>query len=97
MSRTRWAIVALSFAMMIAISAWVVRGAMTKNGGLPSLPLWAHALALGFVLLEAASRSIKIMWGAHCLSIPLSFGTALRTSLGGDFASCLNWQNRDLP
>ncbi len=43
----------------------------------------------GLVLIEATSRSIKIQWGAHALSIPLSYGAAVRTSLGGDFASCL--------
>jgi hypothetical protein len=74
---------------MIAISAWYVHGAMTKHGSLPALPWWAHALAFGFVLLEAASRSVKIQWGAHCLSIPLTYGAAVRTSVGGDFASCL--------
>ncbi|HYV96531.1 MAG TPA: lysylphosphatidylglycerol synthase transmembrane domain-containing protein [Gemmatimonadaceae bacterium] len=89
MTRSRWLIVAASFAAMIAISVWIVRGAMTKHDVIPSIPLWAHALALGFVLLEAASRSIKIQWGAHALHIPLSYGAAVRTSVGGDFASCL--------
>lgn len=89
MSRNRWLIVGLSFAAMIGISVYVVRGAMRKYGVLPMLPWWAHALAFGFVLLEALSRSIKIQWGAHALRIPMSYGLAVRTSLGGDFASCL--------
>jgi uncharacterized protein (TIRG00374 family) len=89
MSRNRWIILVVSFAAMIAISAYVVVGAMQKHGTLPLLPWWAHALAFGFVLLEAASRSIKIQWGAHALHIPMSYEVAVRTSLGGDFASCL--------
>ena len=74
---------------MLAISGWIVWSAMGKNGGLPALPLWTHALALTLVLVEAASRSVKIQWGAHALRIPLSYSAAVRTSLGGDFASCL--------
>lgn len=89
MSRNRWIIVAVSFAAMIGISAYVVRGAMHKYGTLPMIPWWAHALAFGFVLLEALSRSIKIQWGAHALNIPMGYGLAVRTSLGGDFLSCL--------
>ena len=89
MSRNRWLIVAVSFAAMIGISVYVVRGAMGKYGTLPMLPWWSHALAFGFVLLEALSRSIKIQWGAHALHIPMGYGLAVRTSLGGDFASCL--------
>jgi uncharacterized protein (TIRG00374 family) len=89
MSRNRWIIVAVSFAAMIGISVYVVRGAMGKHGTLPMLPWWSHALAFGFVLLEALSRSIKIQWGAHAMHIPMGYGLAVRTSLGGDFASSL--------
>jgi uncharacterized protein (TIRG00374 family) len=89
MPRSRLIIVVVSFAAMIAVSVWVVLGAMGKHGTLPSLPLWAHGMAFAFVLCEAATRSIKIQVGAHAFGIPLTFWAAVRTSLGGDFASAL--------
>jgi uncharacterized protein (TIRG00374 family) len=88
-SRTRWIIVALSFAAIFAVSGWVVWSAFGKHGTPPPVPVWAHAVALGFALLEIVSRTIKIQWGAKALAIPLPFSLSLRTCLGGDFASCL--------
>jgi hypothetical protein len=88
-SRSRWIIVVLSFAAMLSVSGWIVWSALSQHGRPPVVPLWAHALALALVLVEIASRATKIRWGASALDIPLSFSTALRTCLGGDFASCL--------
>ena len=89
MSRTRWAVVALSFAAMLGVSTWIVWNALSKHGSLPAVPLWAHAMALAFVALEIASRGAKVQWGAWSVSIRVPFWTAVRMSLGGDLASCL--------
>jgi uncharacterized protein (TIRG00374 family) len=53
------------------------------------LPWWAHLAALGIVILEIATRSVKIHWSAAALRIPLRFGTSLRVCLGGDFAASI--------
>jgi len=89
LSRSRWIIVALSFAAMLTISGLIVWSAMTKHGRPPMVPLWAHSAAFAFVILEIVSRSVKIQWGAAALSIPLSFWAAVRTCLGGDFVASL--------
>ena len=89
MSRTRWALVALSFAVMITVTGWIVWNAFHKHGPPPAVPLWAHAAALAFVAVEIGSRAVKIQWGARAVSVRVSFWTAVRTCLGGDLASCL--------
>jgi hypothetical protein len=81
--------VVVSFAATIGITAYVLRAGLAHPGPHPSLPLWAHAAALLFVLLEIGTRSVKIHWAAAALRIPLEFGTSLRVCLGGDFAASI--------
>lgn len=88
MSITRWLLTALSFAVMLGASAWVV----TKNwppGGMPWLAWQAHAAALAAVCVESATRALKIQASARAVGLPLRFGTALRVCLGGDFAAAI--------
>lgn len=89
MSFRRWVLVALSFAATIGITAYILRRGMSHPGAHPILPLWAHAAAFVAVLLEIATRSVKIHWSAAALRIPLRYGTSLRVCLGGDFAAAI--------
>jgi uncharacterized membrane protein YbhN (UPF0104 family) len=88
MSRSRWLITILSFAAMLAASAWVVAATWPADG-MPWLPWQAHAGALASVVAEIVARTEKIRLSARAVGIPLGFGTALRTCLAGDFAAAI--------
>jgi uncharacterized protein (TIRG00374 family) len=88
MSTTRWLVTALSFALMLGASAWVV-ASNWPPGGMPWLPWPAHAAALAVVTAEVATRAAKIQWSGRAVGIPLRFGTALRVCLAGDFAAAI--------
>ncbi|HJU72123.1 MAG TPA: lysylphosphatidylglycerol synthase transmembrane domain-containing protein [Gemmatimonadaceae bacterium] len=49
----------------------------------------AHLLALAAVAVETVSRASKLTLSARAIGEKLSLGTALRTSLGGDFAAAI--------
>ena len=89
MSRTRWIVLLLSFAATTGVTAYILAKGMSRPGLHPVLPWWAHLAALGIVILEIATRSVKIHWSAAALRIPLRFGTSLRVCLGGDFAASI--------
>ena len=88
MTPTRWLITALSFAATIGVSIYMIAGWWSSGMSL-SLPPRAHLLALLAVVVEVAARSFKIRWSARAAGISLKFGTAVRTSLGGDFAAAI--------
>jgi len=88
-SPVRWFLVALSFAAAVAASGYVVWSTWPAEGGTVGLPLLAHAFGAGAFLLELFSRAWKIQLSARALRIPLGFGTALRTCLGGDFGAAV--------
>lgn len=88
MSLKRWLITGLSFALTLGISLYIVITRWPK-GGTPFLPWPAHALALSAVLLEITTRAYKIVLSARALNIRVSFLTAVRVSLGGDFAAAI--------
>ena len=89
MSPRRWAILILSFAATIGVTAYILRSGFATPGPHPTLPAWAHGTALLVVLLEIATRSVKVHWSAAALRIPLRFGTSLRICLGGDFGASI--------
>ena len=89
MSLRRWLILIVSFSVTIGITAYVLRAGFASPGPHPSLPLWAHGLALLAVFLEIGTRAVKIHWSGAALRIPLRFGTSLRVCLGGDFAASI--------
>ncbi len=89
MSLRRWIILILSFAATIGVSAYIVWRGWAKGGAPPPIPLAAHGLALLAVFAEVVTRTVKIQWSAGALRIPLSFGTAMRVCLGGDFAASI--------
>ncbi|HET7456449.1 MAG TPA: lysylphosphatidylglycerol synthase transmembrane domain-containing protein [Gemmatimonadaceae bacterium] len=82
----RWAVTGVSFAAAVGASLWVVASTWPA-GGAAALPWGAHALALSATLLEIGSRAVKVHLSARALGISLSYGAALRTVLGGDFAA----------
>lgn len=88
MTRTRWLITILSFALMIGASVWVV-ATNWPAGGMPALAWGAHAAALLAVTTEVLTRALKIQASAHAVGLPLKFGTAVRVCLGGDFAAAI--------
>jgi uncharacterized protein (TIRG00374 family) len=88
MNPTRWLLTALSFAATIGVSIYMIAG-WSQGGTSLALPPIAHALALTAVVIEVTARSLKIRWSARAAGIPLRFGTALRTCLGGDFAAAI--------
>ena len=89
MSPARWLLAALSFAAAIGASLYVVYTSWPAQRNPAIVPIWGHALAAGCVALELFFRSVKIRLSAAAVRVPLSLGTALRTSLGGDFAAAV--------
>lgn len=89
MSLRRWAIVVVSFAAAIGVSAYIVWKGWAHDGPRPAIPLSAHLLALVAVLLEITTRSFKLHWSAASLRIPLKLGTSLRVCIGGDFGASI--------
>lgn len=89
MTPRRWLVVALSFAVVLGISGYIVWRGWAREGTIPVLPLWAHGLAIGVVLAEVLTRGLKISLSAASLRIPLKLSTAIRTILGGDFAAAI--------
>lgn len=89
MSSFRWLLTALSFALTIAASLWVVARSWPHGGGTLAMPLWVHGIALALMLAEVAMRAVKLVWSARALGTPMPFRTAMRTCLGGDFVAAL--------
>jgi uncharacterized protein (TIRG00374 family) len=88
MTWRRWLFTALSFTAVIGVSAYFVVG-WWREGGAIGLPLRAHMFALAAVVTEILTRSWKITWSAKAAHIELSFMTALRTTLAGDFGASI--------
>jgi uncharacterized protein (TIRG00374 family) len=88
MTPTRWLLTALSFAATIGVSIYMVAG-WWQTGMTLALPPRAHLLAISAVIIEVVARSFKLRWSARAAGINLKFSTAVRTSLGGDFAAAI--------
>ena len=84
----RWLITIVSFASMFGASAWVVAHNWPV-GGMPWLAWTAHAAALTALCIEMATRALKIQASAFAVGMPITFGTAVRVCLGGDFAAAI--------
>jgi uncharacterized protein (TIRG00374 family) len=84
----RWVFTALSFAAVIGVSVYaVISGA--PHGVNLKIPLLAHVLAFTAFAVEVAARSLKLTLSAKAVRTDLSFTTAVRTSLGGDFGAAI--------
>lgn len=88
MSWRRWLLTVVSFGFMFGTSAWVVSGHWPA-GGMPWLAWPVHAVALATVTAELLTRAFKIQASARACGIPLTFGTAMRVCLAGDFAAAI--------
>lgn len=90
MSPLRWLLTLASFAAAIGASVYVVWSTWPEaGGGTVSLSWLAHAAAAGALALEVLSRAAKIQLSASALRVPLRFGAAVRTCLGGDFGAAI--------
>jgi uncharacterized protein (TIRG00374 family) len=88
MTWKRWAFTAASFAAVIGISIFFILR-WWRAGSAIVLPPMAHLLASAAVLTEISTRTLKITWSAKAAGIDLSFMTALRTTLAGDFGAAI--------
>jgi len=88
MTWRRWTYTAVSFAAVIGVSVFFILR-WWRAGSAIGLPLQAHLLAIAAVLTEILTRSWKITWSAKAAHIELSFVTALRTTLAGDFGASI--------
>ncbi|MEP6690414.1 MAG: lysylphosphatidylglycerol synthase transmembrane domain-containing protein [Gemmatimonadaceae bacterium] len=86
MNAKRWALAIISFAGAIGVSVYMVWTSWPDKRA-PVLPLSAHLLALLAAVVDLLARGAKIQYSGRALGIPLSLGTGLRTSLGGDFGA----------
>lgn len=89
MTPFRWVLTFLSFATAVGASIFVVASEWPEGGAPLGLPLWAHIAALGIVAVDLTARTLKVQLSARAVRVPLSFRTALRMSLGGDFAASI--------
>ena len=83
----RWIFTAISFAAVIGVSVYAIRGA--PHGARLTIPWQAHVLAFLAFAVEVVTRSFKLTWSARAVGTRLPFMTSLRTSLGGDFAASI--------
>jgi len=88
MTPFRWFLTALSFALTIGVSVYMIFG-WSHTGASLVLPPRAHLLALSAVAVEVLARALKIRWSARAAGITLPLRTALRTCLGGDFGAAI--------
>ncbi|HYC49681.1 MAG TPA: flippase-like domain-containing protein [Gemmatimonadaceae bacterium] len=79
---------AVSFAAVIGVSVYAVRSGAPEGINL-AIPALAHLLAFSAFVVEVVTRSVKLIASAKAVGTYMSFGTALRTSLGGDFAASI--------
>ena len=84
----RWILTAISFAAVIGVSVYAVRSGAPEGLTL-AIPPEAHLLAFLAFTAEVGFRSFKLTSTAKAVRTYMSFGTALRTSLGGDFAAAI--------
>jgi len=84
----RWLLTAISFAAVIGVSVYAVRSGAPQGINLAIPPL-AHLLAFSAFAIEVITRSVKLTSSALAVGTHMTFGTAVRTSLGGDFAASI--------
>lgn len=84
----RWIWTAISFAVVVAVSVYAILRDAPADVRL-NIPAWAHVLAALAFAVEVGTRSLKLTWSAKSIGTRLPLTTALRTSLGGDFAASI--------
>jgi uncharacterized protein (TIRG00374 family) len=89
MTPKRWILTAISFLFAIGASVYIIRSSWSEEGARVGLPLWGHLACLAAASLEVLTRAIKIRLSGAAVRIPFSVRTAIRVSLGGDFAGAI--------
>ncbi len=89
MSPARWALAIASFALAIAVSVYIILTSWPQQHHTVTVSPLTHLVLLGIALLELGSRAAKVRLSAASLRIPMTFGTALRASAGGDFGAAI--------
>jgi len=85
----RWALVAISFAAAITVSIYIVESSWPAAQMTVWPSIGTQALLLAIALLELGARGAKVRLSAAALRIPMTYGTALRASAGGDFGAAI--------
>jgi uncharacterized protein (TIRG00374 family) len=85
----RWLLAILSFLAAIGVSLYIVLTSWPYQHHAVSVSVTAHFILLGVALLELGARAGKVWLSAASLRIPMTFGTALRASAGGDFGAAI--------
>jgi uncharacterized protein (TIRG00374 family) len=85
----RWILAVVSFAAAIAVSLYIVRSSWPAENAAVSVSPLVHAALLALALLELGARGLKVRLSAAALSIPMTYGSALRASAGGDFGAAI--------
>src|SRR4249919_2863433 len=88
MTWKRWVFTAVSFAAVMGVSGFFV-WRWWRAGSTIILPPRSHLFAIAAVVVEILTRTLKITWSAKAAAIKLSFMTALRTTLAGDFGASI--------
>ena len=88
MTWKRWVFTAVSFAAVLGVSGWFI-WRWWRAGSAIVLPARSHIFAITAVLVEIITRAWKITWSAKAAHIKLSFFTATRTTLAGDFGGSI--------
>jgi glycosyltransferase 2 family protein len=88
-SYKRWLLAIASFAAAMAASLFIVYTSWPQENAAVSVSFGAHVVLLAVSLLELSARGAKVRLSAASLRIPMSFGTALRASAGGDFGGAI--------
>ncbi|HEX4933550.1 MAG TPA: lysylphosphatidylglycerol synthase transmembrane domain-containing protein [Gemmatimonadaceae bacterium] len=89
MTPIRWILTAVSFLATFGVSAYVIASNWPAEGAPLGLPWWAHLLCLGAWGLDIFFRVAKIHYSARAIGVPITWGTIVRTTLGGDFAAAI--------
>src|SRR4051812_9980397 len=88
MTWKRWVFTAVSFAAVLGVSrGFLGRGWRGESAFSP--PPRSHIFAISAVFVEIITRAWKITWSAKAAHIKLSFFTATRTTLAGDFGGSI--------
>jgi len=89
MTPFRWLLAIVSFAAAIAVGIHFAEVSWHAEQARVSPSLLTQALLLSIALLELGARGAKVQLSAAALRIPMTYGTALRASAGGDFGAAI--------
>ena len=89
MTPFRWILAVVSFAAAIGVSIYIVDTSWPAEEAKVSPSALTQLLLLTIALLELGARALKVRLSAAALRIPISFGTSLRASAGGDFGAAI--------